>query len=371
MRSSSIRNRPDRGRSGAVTLTSLALLAAAQVVIPQLRDLLAAWEPAARDGGRLVRIATREQWDARRRDIARRTLDIMGDPPAANPALEARIESKTRLNGYTRLKVSYMSADGERIPAWLLLPEGPGPFPAVIALHETDTSGKDSVIGLAGKPYVHYGAELAARGFVVLAPDSITAGERVLPGAGPYVTAPFDRSHPHWSAMGKMLADHRRGLDYLCSLKEVDRRRLGAIGHSLGGYNAYFLAAFDDRVRAAVVSCGFITLAGASKPFAWARESWFVHFPKLAPYLRAGIAPFDFHEVMALVAPRRLFNYSASHDSIFPDAESIRAAAAQVSEVYRLLGAPENFVFRMGDGPHDFPEAVRRETYAWLENSLR
>lgn len=356
--------------AGAAALPLVLGLAAAQTVIPELRDLLAVWRPAARDGAEAGRISTRPEWETRRRDILARTLDVMGEPPAANPPLDARIESRTAVAGYERLKVSYTSVEGERIPAWLLMPPGAGPFPAVLALHETDVAGKDSVVGLAGRPYTQYGAELAARGFVVLAPDSITAGERVLPGAGPYVTAPFDRAHPRWSAMGKMLADHRRGIDYLLSLPGVDPKRIAAIGHSLGGYNTYFLAAFDQRVRAGVVSCGFTPLGQGTRPFAWARESWFVHFSRLAPYLRAGIAPFDFHEVMALAAPRPLFNYSAAKDSIFPDADAIRAAGAQVGSVYRVLGADARFVFRMGDGPHDFPEAVRREAYEWLTREL-
>jgi pimeloyl-ACP methyl ester carboxylesterase len=202
---------------------------------------------------------------------------------------------------------------------------------------------------------------------VVLAPDSITGGERVL--SQPFVTEPFDRANPGWSAMGKMLADHRRGIDYLVSLPYVDRNRIAAIGHSLGGYNAFFLAAFDERVKATVVSCGFTPMGGASKPFAWARAAWFVHFPRLAPYLRAGVLPFDMHEVMALVAPRALFNYSAAQDSIFPDAGTIRAGAAQVEAVYSLLGARDRFVFRMTDGPHAFPDAIRREACDWLEKA--
>lgn len=347
------------------------LLLAGQPVVSGLLDLLEAWEATAGDGSRHVRISTREEWEAKRRDIEVRTLDVMGPFPGGNPPLDARTESETQAGAYTRRKVSYAGPNGDRIPAWLLMPAGSGPFPAVLALHETQPEGKDTVIGMGGNPYTQYGAELAARGFVVLAPDSITAGERVLPGAKPYVTEPFDRAHPHWSAMGKMVADHRRGVDYLRSLRQVDAQRIGAIGHSLGGYNAYFLAAFDSRIRAAVVSCGFTPLAGASRPFGWARRSWFVHFPKLAPYLRAGIAPFDFHEVMAMAAPRGLFVYAASRDSIFPDTDAIRAAAAQVQAVYGMLGSGGQFTFRMDDGPHQFPEPARQEAYRFLERQLR
>jgi dienelactone hydrolase len=272
---------------------------------------------------------------------------------------------------YTRTHVTYNDTSGRPIPAWLLLPKKPGRLPAVLAAQQTDEGAKDAVAGLTGKDYMHYGRELAARGFVVLAPDVITAGERIYPGAGAYVTAPFDRAHPDWSAMGKMLSDHQRGIDYLVSLAQVDPARLAVIGHSLGGYNSFFLAAFDARIRAAVVSCGFTPIARNRRPLAWSRASWFVHFPRMAPYLRAGIVPFDMHEVMAMVAPRPLFNYSADADSIFPDAASIAAGGAQVGQVYRLLEAPAgHFVFHLGHGLHEFPEAERRQAYDWIAARL-
>ncbi len=347
-----------------------------QIMIPELLELLTAYEYVPEsDGWRKLHIATAAQWDSKRADIVQRTLDIMGDFPRANPPLNARTLDRRETPRYTRVKVNYDAADGDRIPAWLLVPHGAGTsgrrLPAVVAAHQTEADGKDSVVGLAGPPYVHYGHDLAQRGFVVLAPDSITAGERILPGSKPFVTAVFDRAHPAWSAMGKMCADHRRGVDYLASLDYVDPRRIGAIGHSLGGYNTFFLAAFDERVRAAVSSCGFSPLGRSSKPFAFARNRWFVHFPRLARYLRSGIVPFDFHEVLALVAPRPFFNYSASQDPIFPDADTIRIGAAQVREVYAVLGAAGRFEFVMGDGPHGFPEPVRQQAYQWLETALR
>ena len=352
-------------------LAALALcMLAAQYMPGDLSELLAAYQQANGDSWRKVRIDSAAAWEAKREDIRRRVMDIMGSSPESYPPLAPRTLSTTDEGAYTRSKVAYTDEDGRPIPAWLLMPKGLGRLPAVLAAHPTETGGKDAVVGLEGKAYQFYARELALRGFVVLAPDSITAGERVYPGAKPYVTAPFDEAHPGWSAMGKMLADHRRGIDFLLTLPNVDPARIATIGHSLGGYNAFFLAAFDPRVRAAVSSCGFNPMARAAKPFAWARSSWFVHFPRLTPYLRAGIVPFDFHEVMALVAPRALFNYSASRDSIFPDADSIRAGATQVADVYRLLGAEDRFVFRITEGPHAFPDAVREEAYGWLRRQL-
>jgi dienelactone hydrolase len=325
-----------------------------------------------RDDWRAVHISTPAEWQARRSDIRQRVLDIMGKFPAGDAPLDARMVSEVDTPRYLRRKVSYLSRDGDRIPAWLLVPKGvSGRLPAVLALHETEAIGKDSAVALGGPSYVHYGHELAERGFVVLAPDVITAGERVLPGSKPYVTEVWDRAHPEWSAMGKMCADHRRGIDYLETLPFVDAGRIGVIGHSLGAYNAFFLAAFDERIKASVSSCGFTTIGKASRPLAWSRTSWFVHLPRLAAYLKAGIVPFDMHEVMALVAPRPVFNYTAGRDGLFPDVETIREASTQIGEVYQLLGAEERFRFLIADGPHDFPPAVREQAYGWLDKFLR
>lgn len=346
----------------------------AGVMLDRQIELLGGFESAKKDvnGWQPLVITTPGQWERRRDDIRQRVIDVMGKFPPPSAPLDARVLSEEETPAYVRRKVSYMSADGDRIPAWLLIPKkGAKPWPAVLALHQTEAIGKDSAVGIGGAPHVRYGHELAEHGFVVLAPDSITAGERVLPGSKPYVTEVFDRANPEWSALGKMCSDHRRGVDYLETLDFVDARRIGVIGHSLGGYNSFFLAAFDERIGAAVSSCGFSTFAGTSRPLAWARESWFVHLPRLRAYLRAGIVPFDMHEVMALVAPRPLFNYSARRDEIFPDIEAIEAAGSQVGDVYKLLGAEKHFVFRVGDGPHNFPQPVREEAYRWLAERLR
>jgi dienelactone hydrolase len=346
----------------------------AKIMVDRQIELLHGFQSDRKDvnGWQPLDIATPAQWERRREDIRQRTIDVMGKFPARAASLRARVLSEEDTPGYVRRKVSYRSADGDRIPAWLLIPKrGSKPWPAVLALHQTEAIGKDSAVAIGGAPHVRYGHELVERGFVVLAPDSITAGERVLPGSKPYITEVFDRAHPEWSALGKMCSDHRRGIDYLETLDFVDARRIGVIGHSLGGYNSFFLAAFDDRIRATVSSCGLSTFARTSRPLAWARESWFVHLPRLRAYLHAGIVPFDMHEVMALVAPRPLFNYSARRDEIFPDIDAIEAAGAQVRDVYRMLGADSNFVFRVGDGPHNFPAPVREEAYRWLAERLR
>ena len=72
----------------------------------------------------------------------------------------------------------------------------------------------------------------------------------IIPGYGDYKIDPYAMGYV--SATMKGIRNHRRAVDLLVSMPEVDRRRVGVIGHSLGGHNSLFLAAFDPRVAAVV-----------------------------------------------------------------------------------------------------------------------
>src|SRR5690606_28215567 len=109
-------------------------------------------------------------------------------------------------------------------------------------------------------------------GFVVLAPDTITAGERIYEHSEAFQTAPFYDAFPHSTAIGKMLHDHQQGLDALELLSFVDSSRIGAIGHSLGAYNAFILAGWDRRVKAVVSSCGLSPFADDPDPNRWGQR---------------------------------------------------------------------------------------------------
>src|SRR5207248_10006719 len=119
--------------------------------------------------------------------------------------------------------------------------------PAIVCLHQTVAIGKEEPAGLGGKENLHYALELARRGFVTLAPD--------YPRFGDYHVDPYSMSYV--SATMKGIRNHRRAVDLLTSMPEVDAHRIGVIGHSLGGHNALFLATFEPRIAAVVTSCGF------------------------------------------------------------------------------------------------------------------
>src|SRR5262249_24299011 len=149
-----------------------------------------------------------------------------------------------------RRTITYLSEPGSRVPAFLLIPKplltNQTRGRAVLALHQTHPAGQKVVVGLGNSPNHEYGAALAERGFVGLAP--------------PYTM--LANYWPDLKALGyvsgtmKSIWDNIRGIDYLTSLPFVATNAFGAIGHSLGGHNGIYTAAFDERIRVVVSSCG-------------------------------------------------------------------------------------------------------------------
>jgi dienelactone hydrolase len=336
-----------------------------------LSDLL-----SERTGGRCRPVTTRAAWEAKRGRILRSWALLVGTSPAAPPPLEPRTLEERREPGYRRIKVQYRAEADDTVSAYLLVPDGlAGKAPALVACMPTSPSGKDSVVGLAHDAEWWYAVELARRGYVVLAPDVLTTGERVSPGLDPLDTSAFYRKHPGWSMVGKMLWDHQRGLDFLETLEFVDRARIGAIGWSLGGHNAGVLAAFDPRVKTAVTVGGIIHFSGAANPFAWAREfpapsygrvgRW-QYLPKVKAYLLAGETPTDWHELQALIAPRPYLDMNAVEDAWKPGL----VAAVKLRRLYAFLGAPDRFDYYVFDGKHAFAAPVHPRAFAWLDRHL-
>jgi oligo-alginate lyase len=237
----------------------------------------------------------------------------------------------------------------------------------MLCLHQTVAQGKEEPCGIKGDPELAFAVELAKRGYVCLAPDAIGFGERIPAGKQPYHDSlAFYRRHPGWSFMGKMVWDTGRAIDFLQTLPMVDPKRIGSIGHSHGAYETLFAAAFEPRISAAIASCGFTTFRSDPNPERWSHLTALI--PQLGCYLPdvAGI-PFDWQHVLALAAPRPLFVWYATQDTIFPRMDNLDGVLKDVQTVYRLQGANDALTWQAFEGPHKFPQAGRERAYRWLE----
>ena len=314
---------------------------------------------------------TPAQWEAKREAIRSIWLDYIGGLPP-RVATKYEVVSETPEKDHVRQKIIYDTVYGDRVTAYLLIPnsvrESGRKAPAVIALHGTGEPGKNSVATETGKR--PYGFELVSRGYIVLAPDALTSGDRIYPGLKYFRDAPFYKQHPTWTTVGKNLTDHMQGVDLLAGHELVDAERIGAIGHSFGAYNAFFLAGADSRIKAAVASCGFNPFTGSRTPGHWGVRDWYTHMPRITPDLERGRVPFEFHEIAALAAPTPLLFYNAQSDGGVPHWKVVGDCMLDLRKLYVWMKAEERFASVLGVGVHDFPEPIRTMSYDFLDRWL-
>ncbi len=324
--------------------------------------------PEPKDG-----IEALDQWNEKREEIKIRFLDNIGRPEFPRRQGDIETIEIVQTESYTRSKLRYWVGEREEVRAYLFIPHGLiGPAPAILAMHQMNNYGKDEVAGLFGNKDYAYGHELAERGYVVLAPDYLSMGERVFPGKERFDTIPFYEKYPGWSMVGKDIEDSMAAMDVLCTFDFVDPQKIGMIGHSHGGSNTIFGMAMDERVAVGVSNCGFSVISEEEKRLEWSLEEGYIYFPRLRKYLLAGDElPFDIHEVAALIAPRPWLNISAYYDKTLGNQEFLAEVGVQLNQVYKLYGKQNQYAFFMHGNDHSFPKYARALAYEWLDRSLK
>ena len=260
-------------------------------------------------------------WQVRRKLLKQRYLDLLCDQHKPDkPALNLTVHEEVVVdNLYRRQLISYAVEADERAYAYLGLPiNSDGKSPAIVALHGTYKYGKKRAAGLIDNPDKAYLDHLCRRGYVVIAPEHFVSGHRI-PAEGPYDTGSFYKKHPQWTAVGKFTYEHSIAIDVLQSLEQVDDERIGALGHSLGGHGTFFLAAYDERIKASACNCGASFFRHNPTVEAWSRDHWYVYFKPIRNALLNGqMPPIDFHEIISLIAPRAFLDLSGLNDGHGP-----------------------------------------------------
>jgi len=308
-------------------------------------------------------------WGLRRAHILGNMEKVMGrlPGPGRRVPLDVKVISEEDAGRYIRRKITYASEPGDRVPAYLLIPKkvsASAKTPAMLCLHPTSPLGKDQVAGLGGKPSRFYGHELANRGYICLIPD--------YPSFGEYKAYEFNKDGEQYvSGSMKAIWNNIRGLDLLEAMPEVRPDRIGCIGHSLGGHNALFTAAFDQRIRAVVTSCGFTAFGDyyGGNLKGWASDRY---MPRIAAVYKSDpkAMPFDFHEVIGALAPRGLFVNAPLKDSNF-DVGGVRKVISSAQQIYKYRNAQNKLKVVYPDVGHDFPQDIRQAVYKWLDQQLR
>jgi dienelactone hydrolase len=351
---------------------SIALKAAEPSGLPRKRSsapvILSSWDDL------LEGVSNSDDWEARKKVLRQRYLHLIRDQfKPAKPKLGLMIHEEVVVDDtYTRKLVSYNVETDERAHAYLGMPlKQEDKLPAIVALHGTYPRGKSRAAGLVDNPDKAYLDHLCRRGYIVIAPEHFVSGHRI-PPEGPYETKRFYEKHPKWTAVGKFTYEHSIAIDVLQSLQEVDEANIGALGHSLGGHGTFFLAAYDERIKASASNCGGTFLRHNPLVEAWSRNHWYIYLKPLRPGLLRGELPdIDFHEIMSLIAPRAFLDVSGLNDGEKLTQRQRVLMNLKLMEVWELEKAAKNFAFFAHGRGHSIKHESRELIYAWMDTHLK
>jgi len=322
----------------------------------------------------LAGITTREKLLERQKYIRGKMWELLGGPFEKTP-LNPRVVGTLKRDGYRIDRLVYESRPGLFVTSNLYVPEGRGPFPAILSSMGHSANGK------AHRPYQTLFHTLARKGYMVLAFDPFGQGERIeYPGAVPGTSTlgPPTREHDYAGKrlllLGVNFALYRawdgiRGIDYLLSRPDVDPERIGCGGQSGGGTMTMYLAALDQRIRAAVVSEGNtenVAQANFEPPGSVDDAE-----QNLVASLVHGIDRFDF---LHAVAPRALLITITNKDAGSTyGPEYVNDAMALIEELkktYALLDAAERVALVETPMRHSYSYEHRRASYGWYNRWL-
>jgi len=264
----------------------------------------------------------------------------------------ASITGRLERPGYTIENLVLETAPNLYSTASLYLPAtGRKPFPVI--LYQCGHANKDR--------FTRHGAWFAARGIAVMIMDNIEMGEIEFTHHGVYAHAWFHWYSRGFSPLAVELLNARRALDYLCTRDDIDRLRIGATGRSGGGMATFFLAAIDERVKAAAPVSGTLSTAG------WIRQRLSsAHCDCQYPVNSYGLL---YSEIGALTAPRVQLLCNADADRGFP-MDAFDELLGKMREIYRLYNAEDALRAAVTPGGHSDTEAIRLPVYSFFLKEL-
>jgi len=326
-------------------------------------------------------------FDAWREKARAAYLECLSTPPPKAP-FAPRVVAKEDRGTYEARKLALNISADERVLAYLLVPKGDGPFPAIVALHDHGAHfsiGKEKLIRPFGVPDAvladaeqwadtcyggrFIGDELARRGYVVFALDALFWNDRGRMEGIEYaeqqaLAANMFQLGLSWA--GTIVWNDLRSAEFLQGQPEVDPERIGCIGLSVGANRAWHLAAATDVIKAGIAVCWMgdtpsLTAEGNNQTKGQSA------FSMLHPGIRNAL---DYADVASIACPKPMLFFNGRQDGLFP-VDGVERAYARMRDVWASQGVQERLVCKLWDVPHVFNVEMQQEAFAWLDTRLK
>ncbi len=324
-----------------------------------------------------------------------KVFDCMMTPPRKAASWNMEVLAEEQRDGYKAQKIAFNVNAYSRITAYLLVPDGRGPFPAVNALHDHGAHlfiGKEKMIrpffspmesdSLRNKEILDDADDWAARlyegqfvgdylarhGYVVFSMDAPMWGER---GRKEGVDrSKYDIIAGNMMMLGRDLSafmtyDDIAGTDFLATLPMVDKERIGCMGCSMGAYRAWMLSALSDRIKAGASICWMVTTDVQMSSSDKKRE--YGGFANCIPALRQYL---DYPHIASLACPKPMLFINGTQDHLFP-VRGVNAAFEEMHQVWKSQGADERLDTELWDIPHSCGVKVQGKVLEFFEKNLK
>ena len=289
-------------------------------------------------------------------------------PPAPSNGYETKVLFEEQREGYKARKIEIRLSRYYTVPAYVLIPDGKGPFPAVNCLHdhgahlfigkekmirplacEDSTVIKDAQEWLKGYEGQFFGDYLAKNGYVVFSADAPMWGERGQmegPKRDTYDMIAGNMMMYGIDLSAWMTYDDIAGTEYLAQMPEVDASRIGCTGWSMGAYRAWMLSALSDRIKVGAAVCWMVT-SDEQLSFKYDRTET-GGFANCYPGLRRWL---DYPHVASIACPKPMLFINGSQDKLFPVA-GVEKAFATMHTTWESQGAGDKIETELWDMPH-------------------
>lgn len=300
--------------------------------------------------------ADKQEWDSYRIKLRENIIKKAGVIIDHDLPLDVRETVTLSMAGYGIKNIFFQTRPGIYATANLYIPEGKGPFPGVLVMCGHSTNGR------LYDNYQSVGHTLALNGYVALVIDPWGAGERTtVHGVFEYHGANLGASllNIGETLMGNQLTDNMRGVDLLVSLPFVDKDKIGATGSSGGGNQTMWLAALDDRVKAAVpvVSVGTF-------------ESYVMRSNCVCELLVDGLTFTEEAGVLALANAIMPCNHLQDSNPTFFPSEMLRSYN-KARQIFVMQGKEDAISNRIFDIPHGYYPEDRQAMLGWFDLKLK
>lgn len=312
----------------------------------------------------LADIHTLDDWTSRRDEYRRQLAEMLGlDPMPERTDLKPVVTGRRETEWFTVENLHFQSRPGLYVTGNLYVPKGlDKPAPAVLYVCGHGQVKKDGISYGNKTHYQYHGGWFARNGYVCLTIDTLQLGEIEGLHHGTYREGMWWWNSRGYTPAGVEAWNGMRALDYLQSRPEVDGERLGVTGRSGGGAYSWWIAALDERVKAAVPVAGITDLQnhvvdGCVEGHC---DCMFM----------VNTYRWDYPQVAAMVAPRPLLIANSDSDRIFP-LDGVERLHAKVRKVYRLYGADDKLGLQISAGPHKDTQELQVAAFRWFNRHLK